>query len=44
VADGDGKKNSTNGTWIFAEEMIKMHDNMIFKAGLLLFRVKMHKA
>ena len=38
LKDGDGTKASTNGTWLFADELFKIYDNMIFKAGLTLFK------
>lgn len=36
--DGDGEKLSTNGTWLFVDELFKIYDNMIFKAGQTLFK------
>ena len=33
LKDGDGQKLSTNGTWLFVDELFKIYDNMIFKAG-----------
>jgi len=38
LQDGDGKKNSTNGTWLFVDELFKIYDGMVFKAGQTLFR------
>lgn len=40
IMDGDGKKLSTNGTWLFAEQFFEIYDGMIFKAGETLFRTK----
>lgn len=40
ICDGDGRKPSTNGTWIFAETATKIYDGMLFKAGHLLFKAK----
>lgn len=38
IRDGDGKqKSSTNGTWLFAEEEIKIYHESIIKAGKSLF-------
>lgn len=33
LKDGDGVKLSTNGTWLFVDELFRIYDNMIFKAG-----------
>ena len=42
MKDGDGQKQSTNGTWLFAgeEERIPTGDDngIIFKAGSTLFK------
>jgi pSer/pThr/pTyr-binding forkhead associated (FHA) protein len=38
VQDGDGKKSSTNGTWLFAEQFTELDDEMVFKAGETLFK------
>ena len=38
LRDGDGAKNSTNGTWLFVDELFKVYDGMVFKAGQALFR------
>lgn len=38
IKDGDGEKTSTNGTWLFAEEEIKLEGaEVTFKAGLSIF-------
>ena len=31
--DGDGHKLSTNGTWLFVDELFEIYNAMIFKAG-----------
>lgn len=38
VQDGDGKKFSTNGTWLFTENFSELEDEMVFKAGETLFK------
>ena len=38
LKDGDGTKSSTNGTWLFVDELFKIYDGMVFKAGQTLFR------
>jgi len=40
IYDGNGKKASTNGTWLFAESDIKILNNMTFKAGPYLFKAR----
>jgi len=35
------QKGSTNGTWLFAEEEIKLENESVVKAGLSLFKVTM---
>lgn len=40
LKDGDGVKTSTNGTWLFVDELFKIYDGMVFKAGQTLFRTK----
>ena len=39
LQDGDGRKNSTNGTWLFADFAFEIFDHMVFKAGQSLFEV-----
>jgi hypothetical protein len=41
IADGDGKKTSTNGTWIFVDSDCVITDGLIFKAGQSLFKAKL---
>lgn len=41
IRDGDGIKGSTNGTWIFAEEEVKIETSAIIKAGLSIFKLDM---
>ncbi len=43
LKDGDGAKLSTNGTWLFVDELFKMYDTMIFKAGQTLFQANVVK-
>ena len=38
LKDGDGTKQSTNGTWLFVDELFQIYDGMVFKAGQTLFR------
>lgn len=42
LSDGDGTKKSTNGTWLYVDEPFEIYDNIVFKAGNLLFRVTIH--
>jgi len=44
LKDGDGMKSSTNGTWLFVDELFKIYDGMVFKAGQTLFRTRKLKA
>ena len=37
LIDGDGTKQSTNGTWVFTEKPFPIRNGMIFKAGLTMF-------
>ena len=39
LQDGDGRKNSTNGTWLFVDFLFEIYDHMVFKAGQSLFEV-----
>jgi len=32
LKDGDGAKLSTNGTWLFVDELFKIYDQMIFRS------------
>ena len=41
IRDGDSEKGSTNGTWLFAEEEIKIEQDVSIKAGLSVFKVNM---
>lgn len=41
LKDGTGSKLSTNGTWLFADELFKIFDNMVFKAGQILFQANL---
>ncbi|OMJ66943.1 hypothetical protein SteCoe_36043 [Stentor coeruleus] len=40
IMDGDGKKLSTNGTWLFVEQFFEFYDGLVFKAGESLFKAK----
>ena len=40
IKDGDGTKPSTNGTWLFAEEELKVEGKTIVKAGLSIFQIE----
>ena len=42
VSDGNGRKTSTNGTWLFAEDGIKVVNNMVFKIGTYLFKASVY--
>lgn len=33
LKDGNGEKQSTNGTWLFVDDLFKIYDGMTFKAG-----------
>jgi hypothetical protein len=41
LQDGDGKKLSTNGTWLFVDELFPVYDKMVFKAGQTLFKAQL---
>ena len=41
IQDGDGKKLSTNGTWLFVEQFFEVFNDMVFKAGESLFKAKL---
>lgn len=38
LLDGDGKKRSTNGTWLYVEDAFEVYDGMVVKAGDLLLK------
>ena len=40
IRDGDGDKESMNGTWLFCDEEARIDHQSIFKAGLSIFQVK----
>ena len=40
AADGDSVKTSTNGTWLFLDDYFPIESDMVFKAGMTLFRVR----
>ena len=39
IYDGNGKRSSTNGTWLFIEEDYELHNDTMFKAADVLFKV-----
>jgi hypothetical protein len=41
VQDGDGKVQSTNGTWLFVEEFFEVYHEMIMKVGETTFRTEL---
>ena len=43
LKDGDGTKLSTNGTWLFVDELYKIYNGMIFKAGQILFEAHLRR-
>ncbi|OMJ83356.1 hypothetical protein SteCoe_15759 [Stentor coeruleus] len=43
MQDGDGKKISTNGTWLFAEDFYEVYNGMLFKVGETLMRTDIKK-
>lgn len=40
LSDGNGSKNSTNGTWLFVDDYFEIFDGMVFKAGQTLYECK----
>ncbi len=42
LKDGNGESLSTNGTWLFVDELFKIYDGMTFKAGQILFQTHLH--
>ena len=41
MKDGDDDKCSTNGTWLFVDELFPIYDQMVFKAGQTLFKINL---
>ena len=41
IRDGDGEKGSTNGTWLYAEEEVKIEPGSMIKAGASIFKINM---
>ena len=39
IYDGNGRKSSTNGTWLFVEDDYELVDGTMFKAADVLFKV-----
>lgn len=42
ISDGDGIKKSTNGTWLYVEDTFEIYNNLVLKAGDLLFKLYLH--
>lgn len=40
LSDGNGSKNSTNGTWLFVDDYFDIFDGMVFKAGQTLYECR----
>ena len=40
VLDGDGKKKSTNGTWVYANSPLPLRDKDQFRAGKTVFELQ----
>jgi pSer/pThr/pTyr-binding forkhead associated (FHA) protein len=38
LVDGDGIKNSSNGTWFFPEKYYNINDGLIFRIGTTIFQ------
>jgi len=43
LEDGDGRKGSTNGTWLYVDDYFEVQDGMMFKAGQSLFSCKLER-
>jgi pSer/pThr/pTyr-binding forkhead associated (FHA) protein len=41
IKDGDGEKSSTNGTWLFAEDELKLEERSVIKSGDSLIQVSL---
>jgi hypothetical protein len=41
IEDGDGQNQSTNGTWLFAEDFFEIYDGMVMKVGETTFRAEL---
>ena len=39
IYDGNGSKESTNGTWMLANEYVEITDGMVFKGAEILFKI-----
>lgn len=42
ISDGNGRKTSTNGTWMLADDPTRLVNNMGFKAGSCLFKASLY--
>jgi len=38
IADGHGGKGSTNGTWLYLNEEVKIHSGMLLKSNQTFFQ------
>jgi hypothetical protein len=38
IIDGNGRKASMNGNWLFVEKKLQIFDQMVFKAGGTIFQ------
>ena len=38
INDGNGKRTSMNGTWLFVEDYFQIFDDLIIKAGLTMIK------
>ena len=43
IQDGDGKKNSSNGTWLLANEETFISNNLVLRAGNCAFQCFLKK-
>ena len=43
LVDGDGIKNSSNGTWFFPEKYYNINDGLIFRIGTTIFQFQNEK-
>ena len=41
IKDGTKNRSSTNGTWLFVDEPFLITDDLIFKAGQVIFKAKL---
>jgi pSer/pThr/pTyr-binding forkhead associated (FHA) protein len=43
LLDGHNEKQSTNGTWLYISEDLKIYSTMIFKASQTLFEAELYQ-